>query len=531
MNTVAIAAVVLTLGVSTAPARAETRFALLVGHNIGDANETPLHWAESDAARFRQVLTQIGNVHPDRALLVQRPATRDFDRAYARIQGAIAEAERRGEATVLLFYFSGHADEAALHLATERLAIEKLEADLASVGADTVLAIIDACRNDRTPRAAAKGATRVPGFEWPAPGPSIPKGYVRLNSAAQGEVAQESDTLQASLFSHHLLSGMRGSADFDRDGVVTLGELYRYGYRKTLEGSHREAGAVQHSELEVALSGRGELIVTYPRRAQAQLVFDEQLEGHLLIVDDASGRIVGELEQKKGVAQRLAVASGRYRLQVRHGGQFRTGLINAGRGERRVTAAELTPQGALAVLQKGAQFDPHPFVLAVGAGAGRSLVEGFGIVPLTELGLAWRWTPRWRLALQGFAGYGQADSTVWQLQQLEWGASLGVDWAPVLTQRWEVWFGLRGGAVGAVQSGDRTDADRLVAGRVDDAQLELSEAAVGPDAAAHLTVEYHPFARFGFRLSIVPSVRWLAVDDSTAARFGLSGQLSGVFRL
>ncbi|MEM7679060.1 MAG: caspase family protein, partial [Myxococcota bacterium] len=265
-------------------ALAQTRFALLVGHNYGGVDEVPLKWAEADAARMQAVLSEIGNIHPDRAILLQRPDAQAVIRAYVSLQGAILEAKRRGESTLFIFYYSGHADEGHLHLATERVELPAFEKELAGIGADTVVAILDACRNDQNPRAVIKGATRAATFEWPLARPDTPRGYVRLSSAARGEVAQESDALQGSLFTHHLLSGLRGSADFDADGVVTLNEVYGYGYRRTLADSHRDTGGIQHSELQVALSGRGELSLTYPRRAEAKLAFGAELSGHLLIV-------------------------------------------------------------------------------------------------------------------------------------------------------------------------------------------------------------------------------------------------------
>ena len=42
--------------------------------------------------------------------------------------------------------------------------------------------------------------------------------------------------LGGSLFTHHLLSAMRGASDSDGDGQVTLFEAYSYAYERTLGG-------------------------------------------------------------------------------------------------------------------------------------------------------------------------------------------------------------------------------------------------------------------------------------------------------
>ena len=510
---------------------AETRFALLVGHNLGHANEVALRWAEEDARRMRRLLVDIGNVDADRAVLLRGPSRTDVAEAITRLQGAVAEAERRGEHTVVLFYYSGHADDAALHLALEAVPVAELDGALRGLGADTVVAIVDACRNDRTPRSQSKGAARAPAFDWPAAAPDGPKGYVRLSSASRGEVAQESDDLQGSLFSHHLLSGLRGSADFDGDGVVTLGEVYRYGYRRTLEDSHRQAAAVQHSELKVDLSGRGELIMTYPRRAQARLTFGDDIGGHLLIIDDASDRIVAELHAPGGAERRLAVATGRYRIQLRQGQTFRTGLVRAGGGEQRVSLADLKRQDALAVLAKGANFDPNRWALIVGGGMGRSAVEGFDPVPFGVAGFEWRWSPRFQIVVRGYLGHQTSNGSPWQLEQYEWGAAAGVDWSFLRSAHWDVRLGLRAGVVGALQFGERTDADRLLEVGLVSVERDVSNAGWGPDFAAPFTLEFYPWTRLGVRVTASPSIRWLQVADDTTARWGISVEGAGVIRL
>lgn len=523
-------ALLLTLSASTT-ARAETRFALLVGHNIGHPNEVALRWAEEDARRMQELLVAVGKVDVERAILLRGPTPGDVHEALAGLQVMVDAAKRRQERIVVFFYYSGHADDSALHLGLQTLSISALNARLSGLGADTVVEILDACRNDRTPRATAKGATRAPAFEWPAAHAASPRGFVQLRSASKGEVAQESDDLQGSLFSHHVLSGLRGSADSDRDGVVTLGELHRYGYRRTLESSHRQAAAVQHSELKVDLYGQSELIVTYPREADVRMIFGAEISGHVLIVDDASGRIVAELYSDTGTERELAVPRGRYRVQVRRQGTFRSGLVRADGGSRRVRLAELRPQEALAVMTKGAAFDPHPWEISAAGGVGRAAVAGFDPVPFASIGVTWRWHPRFHLAVRGFVGYQQADGSPWQLEQFEWGAGAGVDWSFLRAARWDGRVGLRVGVVGVVQAGERADADRLRAVGIESVAVEDSNAGWGPDLAAVLTIDFFPWTQLGFRLAGSPSVRWLRVDGDMTARWGFSGEAGAVIRL
>lgn len=183
------------------------------------------------------------------------------------------------------------------------------------------------------------------------------------------------------------------------------------------------------------------------------------------------------------------------------------------------------------MLEKGAAYDPHPFGLAVGTGLAPSAVEGFGLVPLVGLGLSYRWSPRWRASVAGFAGFGRAEGAVWQIDQIEWGVSAGVDWSMLRGARWDWLVGVQGGLVGAAQSGERADADRLADAAVDPERLSLSRLGFGPEAAVRTAFELHPFARLGFRLSVAPRVRWLSVAEQVDPRFGVTAQLSAVARL
>ena len=80
------------------------------------------------------------------------------------------------------------------------------------------LAVLDSC---------ASGAlTRVKGGSFQAPflvdDANKVKGYAILTSSSADEAAQESDRLQASFFTHSLVSGLRGAADTTGDSRVTL---------------------------------------------------------------------------------------------------------------------------------------------------------------------------------------------------------------------------------------------------------------------------------------------------------------------
>ncbi len=475
---------------------ATTRFALVVGHNTGDAYERPLRWAEADAARVHRALVEIGGITAERAKLLASPDRRAVDRALSELQGRIAETRDRGERSILIFYFSGHADRHALHLAAESLAVNALEARLRRAGATATVAIVDACRNDRAPRVSSKGALRAPSFAWPAESTKVPAGFVYMTSAASGEVAQESDDLQGSLFTHHLVSGLRGGADLDGDGAVTLQELYRHGHARTLQDTHRGTLAVQHSELEVDLAGEGSLIMAYPRRSRSVLELSADVTGYLLIIDDASGRIVGEYHRSASSPRRLALPPGTYRLQLRNANQVRAGLVDVRRGVTRLGRDALRRQSMVAVLSKGAGFDPYPSVVWADGRYGTSPLPGFGAAVGMGVGVATRGPGplRWGVSLS--LSRAASEPQLWLLEQIETDLSVLVDLerpvGPVTLTA-----GARVGALIVRQTGERTDAERL---RRISAEAESSDWAAGPRAAAVLGVELGLSARIALRM-------------------------------
>jgi len=54
------------------------------------------------------------------------------------------------------------------------------------------------------------------------------KGRVIITASDANEVSVEKDELKHGVFTYYLLEGLRGKADLDGDGVITIDELYRY---------------------------------------------------------------------------------------------------------------------------------------------------------------------------------------------------------------------------------------------------------------------------------------------------------------
>jgi uncharacterized caspase-like protein len=60
-----------------------------------------------------------------------------------------------------------------------------------------------------------------------------------ITASAGDEISQDLDAKRHGLFTYYILKGLRGEADLDNDGWITLGELYNYCQPKVKEESRR----------------------------------------------------------------------------------------------------------------------------------------------------------------------------------------------------------------------------------------------------------------------------------------------------
>jgi Caspase domain len=291
------------LSLSFRASAAEARLALVVGSDRGGPDDEPLHFAQTDARRMRDLLVELGGVQAERALLVTGQGPGAVMQALIELRGRAAELTRLGSRVVLLFYYSGHGDEESLHLPGGNLPLAELRAAMERVPADLRLVFLDACRS----AGRAKGVRSAPSFQV-APSPEGPHGSVEVRSSSAGEAAQESEELAGAVFTHFLLSGLRGAADADGDGRVTLAELYAYAYRRTL--LRTGTGAVlQHPSALIDLQGAGEVVLSSLLVASSSLEMPGGADRYLVFSLPDAG-VVAEVSGEGPT--RLALPAGRF---------------------------------------------------------------------------------------------------------------------------------------------------------------------------------------------------------------------------
>jgi hypothetical protein len=262
--------VALAILLCAASAHASARFAIVAGNNQGATGRTKLWFAERDAERFARALRELGDFSDDRVTLLKSPDAGEWRKALESAVQRIAQARAAGEHPLLVVYFSGHAGAAGLELGDDRIPYDELRAALARSGADTKVAIVDACEAGELTQ--VKGVRVDPTVNFALPADDTVQGTALIASTAVGEAAQESAAIGGSFFTHHLEIALRGAGDADGDGRVTLAEAFRYTAARTVAGTATTQAGPQHPTYDFRMAGRGDVVLADLRRGEGTVM-------------------------------------------------------------------------------------------------------------------------------------------------------------------------------------------------------------------------------------------------------------------
>ena len=374
---VGVAAAVLGAGVARAGAAAgPPSVAVVIGTNHGGPGQGELRFAEDDARAVAALLTGLAGYPPGQVQLLLRPSLKQAQQALDALAARVAEAARQGGAVQALFYYSGHARANALNLGDEEFPLTALRARLQALPAAVTVVLLDACQSGAISR--VKGDEPTADFSFNSVNRLDSAGIAVMASSSGTELSQESETLRASFFTHHLLVGLRGAGDTDGDGRVTLGEAYRYAYNQTLAATAATAVGSQHATLETGMRGKGEVVLSYPATASAQLALPASLDGELLVRNEPSGAVLAELHKAAGRPLRLAFPPGRYVAIHRTGGRARQCSLALADGRVEVLrASDCRDVEPTEVAAKGDAAPRDRWIFMTGAGGIRARDDRF----------------------------------------------------------------------------------------------------------------------------------------------------------
>ncbi|MFP2911338.1 caspase domain-containing protein [Pyxidicoccus sp. 3LFB2] len=368
----AMAVLVALLG--TAALGAPQRMAVVVGSNGAAGGRPALRYAHEDARRMAEVLVQVGEFRPEHVKLLLDPSP---EALMAAVDERINALRGKAGETLLLFYYSGHADPRFLYPGGQALAVDELRKRVDSPAATVRLGIIDACSGGGWTQAKGLQPDAQP-FQVHVPMVVGSEGSVLLASSSGLENAHEAETLRGSFFTHHLVAALRGAADQAGDGEVSVVEAFSYARERTVRDTSLMGIAPQHPSFELNLRGRSDLALTRVASAGSLLQL-QQTQGPLTVMQAGSGGQVAELAHGERHAL-LALPPGRY-LVVRkdEGGKARAREVTLRKGET-VTLEEgsLEPVGATSLLLKGGPPPTRTLSLSLFP-SGEFMGEAFGV--------------------------------------------------------------------------------------------------------------------------------------------------------
>jgi Caspase domain len=416
-------------------AEAPVRILLSIGQNVGAVDDEPLRYAERDAQHVADLFTSIGDVADGRAYVVTDATAERVRQALAEIRGRSIELRD----VVLIVYVSSHAGQDGLHLGASVLQFAELRSLIASVPARLRLLITDACTSGALIR--SKGGRPIKPFAIDLEGGRAIEGQVVIASTGSNEPAQEWEALGGALFTYHLLSGLRGAADRNADGRVTLFEAYSYSYDHTLAASTDARAGTQHPSHEIELRGEGDIVLTRPGGRTSGLGLGASLSGRYVVTSSETGELIAEVVKTSGGVVRLALDPGRYLVRKPEGAFVRVGdvwvtpyklvmldeadmdqlpyaeVARRGTSPRRTWAVELgfalrsgvvDGQGATPALGAALLRERGPLLFAVGVEAGLTEFEGRQLFATqrelwARADMRWRWPVGWLLPYVGLS--------------------------------------------------------------------------------------------------------------------------------
>jgi len=291
------------------------RYSIVAGSNNGGVERVKLAYAESDAQKFADVLQTLGGVEPQNTLMLFDPSLEELEQSFVALEGLLEKAPP-GRVEVI-FYYSGHSDEQGLLPNGELLGYKDLRNRFDALSADVRVIVLDSCSAGAVTR--AKGGVQRAAFLIDES--TEVSGHAFLTPSSADEVAQESDRIEGSFFTHYLVSGLRGAADVSGDERVTLNEAYQFAFQETLNRTESTRGGAQHPAYEIQLSGTGDLVLTDLRTASATLVLGKELDGRFFI-HDGVGKLVVELAKSDERAIPISLVPGAYLVRADRDGEL-----------------------------------------------------------------------------------------------------------------------------------------------------------------------------------------------------------------
>ena len=245
----------------------EKVYAVVIGINKYK-NLPSLKYAVNDAREFYRYLTEVIQVPKEHVwLLLDEEATLDNLR---RTLGTSLRRSAGKEDTVIIFLAGHGATETdpsspdgdglekyilpinadPMDLYSSAMPMSEVARIFQRISSERLVFIGDTCYSGASGgRTILAGGTRATVSGAFLERLSQGKGRVILTASDANEVSVEKDEIKHGVFTYYLLEGLRGKADVDGDGVITVDEIYRYVSEKVPQATGQDQHPVRKGEI------------------------------------------------------------------------------------------------------------------------------------------------------------------------------------------------------------------------------------------------------------------------------------------
>ena len=304
-----------------------------------DPDLPTLKYASKDVDRLKHALTKVGGLTPQQVYTLGDPT---IDSLKKLIKTVLYDSAKKAslispEDTKLIFYYTGHSDINGLHFFDRMLTRAELHEILDSFAVKTKVIILDSCYSGAL---AEKGIKPAEPFTIPKADFDEPHGTVFMTASSGSELAFEIDEIEGSLFTHHIVKGLYGLADLNRDGFVTIDELYQFVYKNMrLQALTLPQGVTQSPEFNANLKGKGALVLAAPHQKQAQITLGSGIVGTITF-NNEQGIQIYQLTKLEPLAKQITLIAGEYQVFLHTGGRIGTSKLVLKAADSKVLSKE-----------------------------------------------------------------------------------------------------------------------------------------------------------------------------------------------
>jgi len=250
------------------------RWAVLVGvEEYSDSKVNSLNYSVDDIEKLREVLIKHAGYKPENIKMLK-----NGEATAANVRSTLGTWLPRqvSDEDMVLIYFSGHGgaepsirgdvkdgtekymmlcDSKADDMYGTAIPMSELARIFGRIRADKLLFAMDSCYSGATGKGVMREGMKAIGLSDDylnsLTGSS---GTVVLTASRASEVSMESKKLSMGLFTHFLCEALSGSGDSDKDGLVSVIELFQY-LNTQVPAAAKKMGSSQHPVMKGEISG------------------------------------------------------------------------------------------------------------------------------------------------------------------------------------------------------------------------------------------------------------------------------------